>query len=211
MLKDPYGRECKICKRPFTVFKWSPGVGERWKKTEICQVCAKIKNSCQTCLLDLEYGLHTRDRDEVLGVHQSIPTTDVNAQVFVRSLEQKMGGAAVVNHGKAESVAKEVLKKLVKSTTDPYTQRNKTSICSFYIKGNCKRDKDCPFLHQMPENKKRIAKKILGGRIHSCRFQGKRVSRIGDDGKQCPTKIVRSRDSLSITKPCTTRHIYTLL
>jgi pre-mRNA-splicing factor RBM22/SLT11 len=158
MIKDAYGRECKICQRPFTVFKWSPGVGQRWKKTEICQVCAKIKNCCQTCLLDLEYGLHTRDRDQVLGIHHSIPTTDVNAQVFVRSIEQKMGTASVVNHGKAESAAKQVLKKLVTASTDPYIQRNRTTICSFYVKGNCKRDKDCPFLHQMPDiqKKKRV-------------------------------------------------------
>ena len=28
----------------------------RFKKTEVCQTCAKLKNVCQTCLLDLEYG-----------------------------------------------------------------------------------------------------------------------------------------------------------
>lgn len=28
----------------------------RFKKTEVCQTCSKIKNVCQTCLLDLEYG-----------------------------------------------------------------------------------------------------------------------------------------------------------
>jgi hypothetical protein len=28
----------------------------RFKKTEVCQTCAKLKNVCQTCLLDLQYG-----------------------------------------------------------------------------------------------------------------------------------------------------------
>lgn len=44
--------------RPFTVFRWCPGRGARFKKTEICQTCCKIKNVCQTCLLDLQYGEH---------------------------------------------------------------------------------------------------------------------------------------------------------
>ena len=57
MLRETFGRECKVCRRPYTVFKWSPGVGERWKKTEICQVCTKIKNACQSCIRDLEYGI----------------------------------------------------------------------------------------------------------------------------------------------------------
>lgn len=37
-----------------------PGARMRFKKTEVCQTCAKIKNVCQTCLLDLEYGLPTQ-------------------------------------------------------------------------------------------------------------------------------------------------------
>ncbi|KAJ3273833.1 RNA binding motif protein 22 [Terramyces sp. JEL0728] len=145
MLKERYGLECKVCGRPYTVFKWCPGLGERFRKTEICQTCTKIKNCCQTCLKDLEYGVHTRDRDEVLDTHNAIPMTD-------------MGGAEVVNHGKAESAAKEVLKKLAKATADPYTQRNRTTVCAFYQKGNCKRDKDCPFLHEMQE--KKMSKKL---------------------------------------------------
>ena len=67
---------CKVCDRPFTVFRWvlkwacnsvlcstwlfirwNPGKQARFKKTEICQTCSKIKNVCQTCLLDLEYGI----------------------------------------------------------------------------------------------------------------------------------------------------------
>lgn len=47
----------QICARPFTVFRWCPGVRMRFKKTEVCQTCSKLKNVCQTCLLDLEYGV----------------------------------------------------------------------------------------------------------------------------------------------------------
>lgn len=46
----------QICARPFTVFRWCPGTRMRFKKTEVCQTCSKMKNVCQTCLLDLEYG-----------------------------------------------------------------------------------------------------------------------------------------------------------
>lgn len=55
-MKDRHGAECKICQRPFTNFRWMPGKGMRYKKTEVCQTCAKMKNVCQTCLLDLEFG-----------------------------------------------------------------------------------------------------------------------------------------------------------
>ena len=53
MSKQEFGHECKICQRPFTVFRWNPGQGSRFKKTEICTTCSKIKGVCQTCLLDL--------------------------------------------------------------------------------------------------------------------------------------------------------------
>jgi len=46
----------QICDRPFTVFRWCPGARMRYKKTEICQTCSRLKNVCQTCLFDLEYG-----------------------------------------------------------------------------------------------------------------------------------------------------------
>ncbi len=56
MTRDTYGSECKICERPFTVFRWKAGTGGRFKKTEVCQLCSRLKNVCQTCLLDLQYG-----------------------------------------------------------------------------------------------------------------------------------------------------------
>ena len=42
MIKEKYGKECKICTRPFTIFRWNPGAKMRFKKTEICQTCAKV-------------------------------------------------------------------------------------------------------------------------------------------------------------------------
>jgi hypothetical protein len=52
----PCRQPCKICERPFTVFRWQPGARARYKKTQLCQTCAKSKNACQTCVLDLVYG-----------------------------------------------------------------------------------------------------------------------------------------------------------
>lgn len=46
----------QICERPFVIFRWRPGSDARYKKTEVCPTCAKVKNVCQTCILDLQYG-----------------------------------------------------------------------------------------------------------------------------------------------------------
>ena len=123
----------------------------------MCQTCAKIKNACQCCVLDLEFQLPTRIRDSVLESHSGMPTTDVNTQVYVRKMEQQMGDSAVVNHGKAESAAKEVLRKLSKGASQPYNKystgsASRTPICPFYIKGNCKRDLDCPLRHEFQQS-----------------------------------------------------------
>ena len=42
MIKERFGKECKICTRPFTIFRWNPGAKMRFKKTEVCQTCAKV-------------------------------------------------------------------------------------------------------------------------------------------------------------------------
>ena len=76
-------QECKICGRPFTLFRWRPGAEARFKKTEICQTCSKAKNVCQTCLLDLEYNLPVQVRDQALGIDgtKQLPRSDVNKYV----------------------------------------------------------------------------------------------------------------------------------
>ena len=87
--KQEYGRSCGTCARPFTVFRWNPGSGARFKTTVICQTCAKIKNVCQTCLLDLEYGLPTQVRDTALGLQTDAPTSDINREYYAQNMESK--------------------------------------------------------------------------------------------------------------------------
>ncbi|VDP51144.1 unnamed protein product, partial [Soboliphyme baturini] len=118
MMKEKFGHECKICGRPFTTFRWCPGKKMRYKKTEVCQTCSKVKNVCQTCLLDLQYGtllIATGDGASVAG-----PL------------------ARVTDQGPNELLAK-------LARTQPYYDRNKPHICSFWVKGECKRGEECPY------------------------------------------------------------------
>merc|ERR1719419_1680519 len=38
----------------------------------------------------------------------------------------------------------------MKRCQDPYYQRNLPKICSFWVKGECKRGEECPFRHEKP-------------------------------------------------------------
>ena len=88
--KQEFGRECGTCARPFTVFKWNPGQGSRVKSTVVCQTCAKIKNVCQTCLLDLEFGLPVQARDTALAIKTEAPTSEINREYYAQNMEGKV-------------------------------------------------------------------------------------------------------------------------
>ncbi|KAJ3732281.1 pre-mRNA-splicing factor SLT11 [Lentinula guzmanii] len=149
MSKQEFGRSCGTCARPFTVFRWNPGSGMRFKTTVICQTCAKIKNVCQTCLLDLEYGLPTQVRDTALGFVNEAPTSDINREYYAQNMEGKLdGNKSGLDTSKAQSAGKEMLKQLAR--TDPYYKRNRPKICSFFVKGECTRGSECPYRHEKP-------------------------------------------------------------
>jgi pre-mRNA-splicing factor RBM22/SLT11 len=59
----------------------------RFKKTEICQTCSKVKNVCQTCLLDLEFGLPVQVRDTALGLEDNAPRSEVNKEFFAQNMD----------------------------------------------------------------------------------------------------------------------------
>lgn len=134
MIKERYGKECKICTRPFTIFRWCPGARMRFKKTEICQTCAKLKNVCQTCLLDLEYGLPIQVRDAALKIVDKLPQSDVNKEYYIQKIEAELkdddGTSAAGTVGKSLSAC-EMLTKLAR--TQPYYKRNQPHICSFWV------------------------------------------------------------------------------
>ncbi|KAM1242904.1 hypothetical protein ACFX2G_035212 [Malus domestica] len=80
MTRADYDKECKICTRP--VFRWRPGRDARFKKSEICQTCNKLKNVCQVCLLDLEYGLPVQIRDTTLAISSDCKTSPVSRPLW---------------------------------------------------------------------------------------------------------------------------------
>lgn len=151
MIKERFGKECKICTRPFTIFRWCPGARMRFKKTEICQTCARLKNVCQTCLLDLEYGLPIQVRDAALKIADNLPQSDVNKEYYIQNVDRELqdgdGTEAAGAVGKSLA-ASEMLSKLAR--TAPYYKRNRPHICSFWVKGECKRGEECPYRHDKP-------------------------------------------------------------
>jgi STL11, N-terminal len=61
------GEACVICEEAFTSYWWKIGELGRRKKTHLCRRCAKLKNVCQSCLKDLDFGLTIETRDLALG------------------------------------------------------------------------------------------------------------------------------------------------
>ncbi|CAJ0932964.1 unnamed protein product, partial [Mesorhabditis belari] len=156
MQKDTYGKECTICERPFTNFRWQPGKGARFKTTEVCQTCSKIKNICQTCLFDLEFGLPVQVRDHALKISDDLPRQGANRDFFVQNQERALAatdgttpGGALATVG-ADHPGSEMLRRLAR--TGPYYKRNAPHICSFFVKGECKRGEECPYRHEKPSD-----------------------------------------------------------
>ncbi|GAB2219913.1 hypothetical protein Droror1_Dr00007553 [Drosera rotundifolia] len=150
MTKAEYDKECKICTRPFTVFRWRPGRDARYKKTEICQTCSKLKNVCQVCLLDLEYGLPVQVRDTALSINSndSIPKSDVNREYFAEEHDRRARAGLDYESSYGKVRPSDTILKLQRTT--PYYKRNRAHVCSFYIRGECTRGAECPYRHEMP-------------------------------------------------------------
>ncbi|KAK9454312.1 hypothetical protein V1511DRAFT_501655 [Dipodascopsis uninucleata] len=139
MIREKHGEECKICTRPFTVFRWLPEKNGRYKKTTICVTCSRQKNCCQSCMLDLSFGLPVAIRDAALkmvgasGHSMALTTTEpqnvISKQFVAQNIEQKLkddGDAELYAvQERAEEAGKELLKKL--ATAEPYYRHSNVS------------------------------------------------------------------------------------
>jgi len=123
MLKEDHGAECKICSRPFTIFRWKADRTSRQKRTNICLTCARLKNCCQCCMLDLSFGLSIPVRDAALKMIAPGPTSEVNKQYYAQEHEKEIeeGRGAIEAYGKEQDKARELLRKLARS--EPYRRR----------------------------------------------------------------------------------------
>ena len=92
MLKKPLGAECRICTRPFTVFKWSLRAhSARQKRTEICSTCAKINNCCQVCAHDLQFDLPIEIRNKLLGDNKiELLMSEGNKDIFAHLANEQI-------------------------------------------------------------------------------------------------------------------------
>lgn len=146
MTKSEWDKECKICTRPFIVFRWKPGNKARFKKTEICQTCSKVKNVCQTCLFDLQYGLPVEVRDTFLKEKVEVPKDQVNRDFWAHQMTKNLDKLDLP-YDKEENYP--ILEKMARREPNP--KRNLPHICSFYVKGNCARGLECPYRHEIPK------------------------------------------------------------
>lgn len=183
MTRAIHGSECKVCSRPFTVFRWKPGRDARFKKTEICQTCSRVKNTCQTCLLDLTYQLPVKARDSLLGnepgtaCNQDLPKLEVNRQFFFQTMRSQLadqdlsGGdpSAPLLIGDSPVINEKVANIARKRADAAKYRRNLPHVCSFYAKKECNRGDSCPFRHQLDAHDEQLSDQKIKDRYYGTR------------------------------------------
>lgn len=80
-----------------------------------------------------------------------MPTGIINREYYTQNAEAALGeGINPLDAAQGSSKGHALLKKLARTT--PYYKRNRAQICSFFVKGECRRGAECPYRHEMPTN-----------------------------------------------------------
>lgn len=155
MMKLPNARQCKISNRPYTAYRFKPGgKNTRYKETVICKEVALAKNICQICLFDMDYQLPVQVRDELLGVTQGgdldaadVPKSDVNNEYYWEGKRREIANLTQDTMALRNASESNDQKILSVARNQPYYERNRAKLCSFWCKGKCTRVNwgDCPY------------------------------------------------------------------
>lgn len=114
MIRQPGGEECKLCTRPFTVYRWNILRELRQlKKTILCKTCSTARNCCQSCMADVTYGIPLDIRDAALKmaglpneylVESSTTNREVKA-IVADKLDAKVKNSELADEKKAKARA----------------------------------------------------------------------------------------------------------
>ena len=166
MTKDNVA-ECKVCLKPYVGFRWRPGKSPRFLSTLICQVCARIKNVCQACILDLKYGITVKMRDSALGVETNPPKQGANLEYYLATNAAKVlrEDGTLLDY---RSLKKDERERLAGLSNEFQSSGREAAPrpCSFFSKGKCNRGASCPYLHDLvvstPQTLKSLREKYYG-------------------------------------------------
>jgi pre-mRNA-splicing factor RBM22/SLT11 len=156
MTKAKFDKECKLCQRPFHVFRWRNGSGSAqtsYCQTQVCNTCAKLKNCCQACILDLEFGLPTHIRDAGLALNASadpldtskLPVNVANRDWYQQQAEREMAaGKGRWGRDGVERVVSTL------SQLEPHYASTRAHVCAFFLRGQCDKGALCLYQHVNP-------------------------------------------------------------
>lgn len=90
----------------------------------ICLTCARLKNCCQSCMLDLSFGLPIAVRDAALKMVAPGPQSDINREYFAQNNEKLIeDGKGTEEYEKTDEKARELLRRLAASK--PYFRKGR--------------------------------------------------------------------------------------
>jgi pre-mRNA-splicing factor RBM22/SLT11 len=95
----------------FSLFCFNVFTGGKGKffTTEICQTCAKLRNACQSCVLDLVYKLPVQLRDQISNISSTpVMMNEVHREYFADQAERKIAEGAAQQFNKALPMPKMV-------------------------------------------------------------------------------------------------------
>ena len=133
--------------------------------------CARLRNCCQSCLLDLQFGLPIQVRDAALNLVAQGPNSHLNREYYAQNMEKQLaqdkerGLLMPAEYDKADSAAMKLLSKLSKS--DVYYKRERPAPCKDYAAtGSCPRGDECQYSHE-PEDHPHLFFSSVGDSVMS--------------------------------------------